>query len=79
MADTVIYGRDLDSSSDKEADIIDHAEINECTEELKEGGRAGWPTVAGVYVLSPISSSRIVTSHHRFLIQFCGFGYVIVL
>ena len=48
-ADTVIHGHDLDSSSDKEADIIGHAErTGECAEVLDEGGRAGWAAVAGV-------------------------------
>ena len=80
-ADMVTHGRDLDSSSNKVADTISHAEersSKECAEVLDEGGRAGWAAVAGVYVLSPRSSSRIVTGHHRFLIQFCGFGCVIV-
>ena len=76
----MIHGHDLDSSSDKEADTIDHAEnnsLNECAEVLDEGGRAGWATVAGVYVSSATSFSPIVIGHNRFLVQFCGFGWVI--
>jgi len=61
---TLVHGCGLDSSSDKETDNIDHAErksLNECADVLVEGGRAGWAAVAGVYVHSPTSSSRIVT------------------
>jgi hypothetical protein len=68
----------MDSQTESNGDTIpENKELREAVEkvEFPEGGISGWSTVVGASVLFSLTISSTYLAVHRFLVQFCGFGY----